>query len=317
MAASLGLLSIGTDTGGSVRHPAANCNLVGLRATFGRVSRHGVLAPAWSYDQAGPLTKTVEDNALAAQTLSAFDPKDPVSVNAPAPDYLSGLRSGARGVRVGVPSDRWIWERETEEVEELVREAIGVLEGLGCRVSRVSLPLAAETRAAHFKISLPESCVYWTRNFSAETIEGWPEVRQGIEQGREQPFAEYLAGLEQSAVIGQELAAAFREVDVIALPTGGTLNDRCDADTAVIRGREVPARSRAVYINGMASLAGTPAISVPCGFAVDNRLPVGLQLMGRRMEEGLLFRTAYAYEQATGWYLRRPPIEETVGRLPE
>ncbi|MCZ6867336.1 MAG: amidase [Chloroflexi bacterium] len=308
VAASLGLLSMGTDTGGSVRHPASNCNLVGLRATFGRISRRGVLAPSWTHDQAGPLTKTVEDNALASQVLAVFDPKDPISIDEPRSDYLSSLRDGIKGVRVGVPVDRWIWERETEEVESLVRQAIGVLEELGAEVHQVAMPLAAETRATHFKISLPESYVYWTEHFSKEDLEGWPEIRPSLEEGKDQPFSEYLHGLHKAATIRQELDGVLREVDVIAMPTGSTLNDRCDATMAVIRGKEVPARSRAVYLNGLASLAGTPALSVPCGFAVDNRLPVGFQLMGRKLEEALLFRAAYAYEQATEWHLKHPFI---------
>ena len=309
VAASLGLLSMGTDTGGSVRHPASSCNLVGLRATFGRISRHGVLAPSWTFDQAGPLTKTVEDNALASQALAVFDPLDPVSVDRPVEDYISTMRDGVKGMRIGVPVDRWIWERETEEVEDLVREAIDVLQRLGAQVRQVAMPLAADTRATHFKISLPESFVYWTENFSSETLEGWLEIKPSIEAGSKQPFSEYIDGLRQAAVIRREVEAALSDVDVIATPTGSTLNDRFDAVTAVIRGKEVPARSRAVYINGIASLMGMPALSVPCGFAVNNRLPVGLQLMAQKLGEGQLFKAAYAYQQATEWHLRRPPLD--------
>ena len=173
VAAGLGLLSIGTDTGGSVRHPASSCNLVGIRATFGRISRHGVLAPSWTHDQAGPLTRTVEDNALVMETLGRFDPLDPVSVERPAEKFTESLAEGVKGLRIGVPTDRWLWEREIEEVEDLVRAAIGVLEELGASVREVSLPLAAENRAVHFKLSQPESYVYWTNNFSREILEGW------------------------------------------------------------------------------------------------------------------------------------------------
>ena len=308
VAASLGLVSIGTDTGGSVRHPASNCNLVGLRATFGRISRHGVLAPSWSFDQAGPLTKTVEDNAIVTQLLSVFDPKDPVSVYDEKPDHISCLRKGVKDVRVGIPVDRWIWERETEETEFLVRQAVEVLEKLGAKVQEVALPLAAESRETHFRITRPQAYAYWTETFSQVDLDGWPEIRSSLESGREQPFAEYLDGHRKAAIICQELAGVFRDVDVLAMPTGSTLNDDCQASTTLLRGRRIPARSRAVYLNGLASLSGTPAISVPCGFAVDNRLPVGLQLMGREMEEALLFRIAYTYERACEWYSRHPVI---------
>ncbi len=309
VAAGLGLLSIGTDTGGSVRHPASSCNLVGIRATFGRISRHGVLAPSWSHDQAGPLTRTVADNALAMETLARFDPLDPVSVERPPEKFSELMKGDVKGLRIGVPADRWLWEREIEEVEELVRSAIGVLERLGATVREVSLPLASENRAVHFKLSQPESYVYWTSNFSEVILEGWEEIRPGIESGKNQPFAVYMEGQREAARIRQEVEAALSEVDVIATPTGSTLGDECDASTAVIRGREVPARSRAVYINGIASLMGMPAISVPCGFALGDRMPVGLQLMGPKFSEGLLFRAANAYQQATGWHERYPSLE--------
>ena len=312
VAAGLGLLSIGTDTGGSVRHPASSCNLVGIRATFGRVSRHGVLAPSWSHDQAGPLTRTVTDNALVMETLAQFDPLDPISVERPTEKFSELMKGGVEGLRIGVPKDRWLWERETEEVEKLVRMAIGVLEGLGAAVREVSLPLASENRAVHFKLSQPESYVYWTSFFGEEVMEEWEVMRAGMESGKSQPFAVYMEGQQAAARIRQEVNAALSEVDVIATPTGSTLGDKCDATTAVIRGREVPARSRAVYINGIASLTGMPAISVPCGFALRDRMPVGLQLMGPKFSEGMLYRLANAYEQATEWHERVPDIESQI-----
>ena len=232
-----------------------------------------------------------------------------MSVDRPVEDYISTMRDGVKGMTIGVPVDRWIWERETEEVEDLVREAIDVLQRLGAQVRQVAMPLAADTRATHFKISQPESFVYWTKNFSSETLEAWLEIKPSIEAGRKQPFSEYIDGLREAAVIRREVEAALSDVDVIATPTGSTLNDRFDAVTAVIRGKEVPARSRAVYINGIASLMGMPALSVPCGFAVNNRLPVGLQLMAQKLGEGQLFKAAYAYQQATEWHLRRPPLD--------
>ena len=209
VAAGLGLLSIGTDTGGSVRHPASSCNLVGIRATFGRISRHGVLAPSWTHDQAGPLTRTVEDNALVMETLARFDPLDPVSVERPAEKFTESLAEGVKGLRIGIPTDRWLWEREIEEVEEMVRAAIGVLEGLGASVREVSLPLSAENRAVHFKLSQPESYVYWTNNFSREILEGWDEIRPGIESGKRQPFAVYMEGSGRPPASGRRWRRRF------------------------------------------------------------------------------------------------------------
>jgi aspartyl-tRNA(Asn)/glutamyl-tRNA(Gln) amidotransferase subunit A len=134
------------------------------------------------------------------------------------------------------------------------------------------------------------------------------EVHPQLERGDEQTFAEYIHAQQKRMAIRQEVVAVLQTVDAIAMPTGSTIGDRWDATTAVIRGREVPARSRAVYLNGMASQTGLPAISVPCGFAKEGRFPVGMQLIGRDLDEALLLRLAYAYEQATDWHKRRPPI---------
>lgn len=306
VAASLCLLSIGSDTGGSVRHPASNCGLVGMKATFGRISRFGIWAASWSTDQAGPLTKTVEDNALALQTLAGYDPKDPVTIHAPVPDYRSTMRDGIRGLRVGLPVDHWVWKQWVDEDEEdAVRKAVDVLEELGADVHEVALPLSVGSRENSLVAEAP---VYFEDNFSKEDLEEWHELHPQLERGRQQTFAEYIHGQNKRAAIRQEITGVLTQVDVIAMPTGSTIGDKAEAATAVIRGRELPARSRAVYLNGMASQAGVPALSVLCGFAKEGRFPVGLQLIGRDLDEALLYRVAYSYEQATEWHMRHPSL---------
>ena len=138
----------------------------------------------------------------------------------------------------------------------------------------------------------------------------WVELHPQLERGDSQTFAEYLHGQHKRMAIRQEVVAVLQGVDAIAMPTGSTIGDRWDADTATIRGRTVPARSRAVYLNGLGSQTGLPAISIPCGFAKEGRFPVGLQLVGRDLDEALLLRLAYAYEQATDWHKARPPLPE-------
>lgn len=308
VAASMGLLSMGTDTGGSVRHPAGMCNLVGMKATFGRISRFGVLAPSWRADQAGPLTKTVTDCALAMNVLAGYDPQDLISINEPTPDYSSFLGGDLKGVRIGVPTDRWLWEREVEDIEVLVREAVKVLAGLGAEIVEVSLAKAANCRPTSFAINRPEAAVYWTEKFGEEVLQGWHEIYPGVLQGRQATFTDFLHAQYTAAEIEQELVAALKQCDLLAFPTGSTHGDQADATTAIIRGKEVPARSRAVYLNGLASLTGYPAMSVPCGFAPSDGMPVGLQISGRRLEEGLMLQAAYAYEQATDWHKRFPAL---------
>jgi aspartyl-tRNA(Asn)/glutamyl-tRNA(Gln) amidotransferase subunit A len=308
VAASLGLASIGTDTGGSVRHPASNSGVVGMKATFGRISRFGVWASSWSTDQAGPLTKTVEDNALLLEILGEYDPLDPVSLNEARYAYRANLSAGIQGLRIGVPVDDWVWtEWLSEEEEQVVRDALQVIETLGAALIEIHLPRAAEARAILSEL-VCEKPVYLDDHFTPEQIETWPEHHDTRERGRTQPFADYLHAQQQRAMICQEAIAALKQVDVIAMPTGSTFGDEWNAEMVVIRGRQRTARSRAVYRNGLASLTGHPALSVPCGFGLHDTFPIGLMLQGRPLEEALLYRVAYAYEQATEWHKRHPPF---------
>ena len=306
VASGMGLLSIGTDTGGSVRHPASNCGVVGFKATFGRISRFGVWATSWTTDQAGPITKTVEDNAIAMECLAVHDPKDLVSLNLESSEYRSGVMGGVGGLKIGLPVDSWVWkEWINQDEEDAVRTAVGVLEELGAEIVELSLPLAYEAR----NNSLAAEGAVWLRdNFSDDALQEWEELHTQLERGETQSFTEYLHGQQKRMAIRQEAIAALQRVDAIVMPTGNTIGDKWDAITANIRGRDVPARSRAVYLNGMASQAGLPAISIPCGFAKEERFPVGLQLVGRDLEEALVLRVAYAYEQATPWHQQHPPV---------
>lgn len=309
VAASLGFASIGTDTGGSVRHPASNSGLVGMKASFGRISRFGVWASSWTSDQAGPLTRTVEDNALLLELLGVHDPKDPVSLNVPREAYRAGMRDGIAGVRIGVPVDDWIWKEWLgEEEEAVVRNALDVLASLGACLMDVELPRTAQGRAVLHVLTASEAQVYLEDNYTPAQIADWPEWHPRLTQGRSQSFADYLHAQQQRALICQEVATVLRHVDLIAMPTGSTFGDDWDADTVVIRGRVAPARSRAVYRNAMASLTGHPEISVPCGFGLNDTMPIGLMLHGGALQEALLYRVAHAYEQATPWHKRHPQL---------
>ena len=306
VASGMGLLSMGTDTGGSVRHPASNCGLVGFKATFGRISRYGVWATSWSTDQAGPITKTVEDNAIAMETLAAYDPNDLVSINLEGSQYRSGMGDGIRGLRIGLPVDSWVWKDWiNQDEEDAVRKAVGVLEELGGVIVDVAIPLAYEARNNSIAA---EGSVWLRDNFPDDILREWEELHPALERGDNQSFADYLHGQHKRMAIRQEAIAVLKQVDVIAMPTGSTIGDKWDATTATIRGKTVPARSRAAYLNSMASQTGLPAISIFCGFAKDERYPVGLQLVGRDLDEALLLRLAYAYEQAAGWHKMHPPV---------
>ena len=172
--------------------------------------------------------------------------------------------------------------------------------------SAIRLPRAAAGRATLRSLMASETPIYLDDNFTPEQIAAWPEWHSRLEEGRAQSFADYLHAQHARASIHQEMNDVLREVDVIAMPTGSTFGDAWNAETTTIRGREVPARSRAVYRNATASLSGQPALSVPCGFGLGDRLPVGLMLQGRPMDEGLLYRIGHAYEGATQWHTRYP-----------
>ena len=306
VAAGIGLFSIGSDTGGSVRHPASNCGLIGMKATFGRISRFGVWASSWTSDQAGPLCKTSEDCAILMEVLACYDPKDLVSLNLPRSRYRLSLRRGINGLRIGVPRDNWVWKEWINEDEETaVRKAIGVLEELGAEIVEVSMPLAEGARSNSLAA---EASVWLEDNFSKEILEGWWELHPQIERGRKQTVDDYVHGLHKRAAIRQEIVDILTKVDLVAMPTGNTIADRWDATTASIRGRTVPARSRAAYLNGLASQAGVPALSIPCGFAKGGKFPVGLQLVGRDVDERIILRVAHAYQEATKWHKKRPSI---------
>ena len=308
VAASTSLGSIGTDTGGSVRHPGSNSNLVALRPTHGRISGFGVHASSVTTDQAGPLTKTVEDNAIMLEILGVYDPKDPISINEPRYDYRSGIQDGIKGLRIGVPVDDWVWKDWlSEEEEKICRKAISALEELGASVIEVALPRAANARSNSFSSRAPGALIY-TDSFTKEQLEAWPEVNAGLEEAMKESTVDYLRLLQHRALIKQEANEVLRKVDVIAMPTGSTYGDAWDANTVVIRGKTVQARSRAVYRNALASICGHPAVSVPCGFGHNDTWPIGLMLQAKPLEEALLYRAAYAYEQATEWHLRHPSI---------
>ena len=308
VASGMGFVSLGTDTGGSVRHPAANCNLVGFRLSTGMISRFGVIHPSWMSDQAGPLCRTVEDCSTVSTILAGYDPNDPISLPYPVPDYNSYLSGTLTQLKVGIPVDRWLWNWESEEVENIVRTAISCLSKLGAELIPINLPRNEEGWDAHFKITLPELACYYQDNFSASELEQWPEISGRIAAGKNQTFSDYYHAQQVADGIRQEVELAFQDVDLIVMPTGANIGVRGDAETIIIRGQEVSTKSKAVHINNIAAMTGCPAISVPCGFTSENKLPVGLQIIGRRFAEPTVLQAAFAYEQANQWYKEHPKL---------
>ena len=308
VAASMGLVSIGSDTGGSVRIPAAWCGVVGLRGTFGLISRHKLFGPSWSFDQAGPLAKTVEDTALTLQALAVHDADDPVSLPGPFPDYRGALDGQIEGVRVGV-LEEFVGSVCTEEVEMAVRRAALVLSDLGAEVVEVSIAGAAGVSDIHNTIVEPESAVYYRETFPPERLARIDaDMTARLERGAAVSMSEYLDAQRRLSLLKREVGRVMREVDVVIAPTSLTtaLKVKETRGMTEVRGRQVSAGSLSLAVTAIASDVGMPAISVPCGFG-EGPLPIGLHIMGRHREEELVLRVAHAYEQQTGWYRFRPP----------
>ena len=309
VASSMGLVSIGSDTGGSVRIPAAWTGVVGLRGTFGLISRHNLFGPSWSFDQAGPLAKTVEDTALTLQALAVHDPEDPVSLRRPFPDYREALRGGIEGVKVGV-LEEFTGSGCTEEVERAVRRAVAALSDMGAEVEEVSIAGAAGVSDIHNTIVEPESAVYYREAFPPERMARIDDdMKLRLERGAAIPMADYLDAQRRLALLKREVARVMRKVDVVVSPTTLTtaLKVPETRGTTMVRGREVSAGSLSLTCTAIASDAGLPAISIPCGFG-EGPLPIGLHIMGRHREEELVLRVAHAYEQETGWHRFKPSL---------
>ncbi|HET8943909.1 MAG TPA: amidase [Dehalococcoidia bacterium] len=294
------LAALGTDTGGSIRIPASLCGVTGIKPTFGRVSRRGVIPLSWSLDHVGPLTRCVEDAAIVLQTIAGYDPDDASSSTEPVSDYTVGLRDGVGGLRVGVPGE-FFFDNVDPEVEAAVRAAIGVLEGQGASVSEVSLPLVAEAPAAVTAIMLPEALAYHRKWMDERPDDYGEDVRYRLELGatflavhhvQAQRFREMIAGRWRDEV--------FSKVDLLAMPA--TM-----APAFPIERSDLSVTFSLIRNTNPLNLLGVPAISVPCGFTASG-LPIGLQLAGRWWDESTVLRAAFAYEQATDWHKRAPPV---------
>jgi len=308
--------SLGTDTGGSIREPASFCGIVGLKPTYGRVSRYGVVAFASSCDQVGPMTRTVKDNAILLNILAGHDEHDMTSSTLPVPDYTQDLDKGVQGLRIGLPK-QFFNDKLVGEVRASLDEAIAKYQSLGATIVEVDLPSIDTALAVYYVLTSAEATSNLSRfdgikygkradsyddlidlYFKSRTQGFGKEVKRRIMLGNYVLSSGYFDAFYRKAkkvqvVIKQEFAKAFEQCDVILSPTTGT--------TAFKLG-EKSMDPVAMYLTDIytvpVNIAGIPAISIPCG--VDsNGLPVGMQLMGKHFDESMLYRVAYAYEQAT------------------
>ena len=332
VAAGMAPIALGSDTGGSIRQPAAFCGVVGLKPTYGRVSRYGLVAFASSLDQIGPFARTVRDAAAVLQTIAGHDPLDSTSLADPVPDYLTDLDEPLAGLRVGVVADHFDVGLD-QEVADAVKGAIEQYRALGAEVVDVALPHSKYSVATYYLIAPSEASSNLARYDGVHyghRAETFGSLEQMYERSRGEGFGDevkrrimlgtyalssgyydafYLKAMQVRRLIQQDYAAAFARCDVIASPVTPT--------TAFAIG-ELADDPLAMYLSDVytisANLAGVPALSLPCGFA--RGLPIGLQLLGPALSEPTLLRAARMYEAATDWHARVPPLQDQTGIMP-
>jgi aspartyl-tRNA(Asn)/glutamyl-tRNA(Gln) amidotransferase subunit A len=305
LAAGLATLSLGTDTGGSIRNPAARCGVVGLKPTYGRVSRHGVTPLAWTLDHAGPMARTVRDAARLLRVIAGFDPRDPSSAREDVADYETTLGGGSlRGLRFAVAPELLV--PIEPEVRAVFERALGHLESSGARRVEARLPSVPAMNIACEILIGAEAAVYHEENLRRPERRAQidPAVRMYATSGRFYLATDYVKAQRLRGQLQLELDTALREADVLVCPADPTLTPKV-GEAARLEGRE-----RMWFEYGtvnLGNLTGAPALSLPCGFTPDG-LPAGLQVYGRAFDEARLLSFAHAYEQSTEWHRRRPTL---------
>jgi aspartyl-tRNA(Asn)/glutamyl-tRNA(Gln) amidotransferase subunit A len=309
IAAGLCVASVGTDTGGSLRIPAAMCGIVGLKPTFGRVSKFGTVPLAPIFDHVGPLARSVTDAAILLGLLAGHDPLDTSSSTRRVEDYRAALRKPLGKFRLGRPHEHF-WDHLDVDVRRSIETAIQDLEKQGATVHEISLPHLGASIEAATNISLAQSrrCHEAAGYYPANAGEYSEEVRKRLEAGENVLAVQYLAALEVQSRMTAEFEAAFQDVDAIVAPTVPIPAPPIGAETVDADGRQLNVRAALVGMNRPANFTGHPAISVPCGFTRD-KLPVGLQLIGRRFDESTLLRIAFGYEREHPWSTRHPNLD--------
>ncbi len=299
--------SLGSDTGGSVRLPAAACGVVGLKPTAGLISRYGVMPRSWSQDTVGPLTRTVRDCARITSVIAGADLKDATCATAPVPDYEKALNGNIKGLRIGVPANHY-YEGATDEVRARMQTSLKVFRALGARISKVEVPDPAQLFLLSSAVSIAEASVIHRKWMRERPQDYSLYVRSRIEPGYHIPATAYLEALNLRAhYLDEFMREVYAKIDMLHMPvmvapppTIAETEPRAAGDVAGMVARITRNTRPTNYL-------GLPALSVPAGFS-GSGLPIAFQLMGRPFSESLLFRAAHLYQQATDWHVRVPTL---------
>ncbi len=298
--AELAYAAIGTDTAGSIREPAALCGCVGIKPTYGRVSSRGVIPLSTSLDHVGPLAATVEDAAIVLQAIAGYDPADITSADVPVADYVSALREGVKGLRVGVPRS-YFFDDLDAEVAAAMEHALAGLQSMGAEAREVQLDVPTDRM-----LQAAESYAYHAKNVAKSPELYQAETVRRIRSGEKVSAAEYIQRRREQDEARRNIRAIFGEVDVLVTPTM-PMPAPAIADLKASPDALRPAELRLLRNTRPFNVWGLPAISVPCGFTPGG-LPIGMQIAGAHWREDVVLRVAHAYEQATAWHKRRSSL---------
>jgi aspartyl-tRNA(Asn)/glutamyl-tRNA(Gln) amidotransferase subunit A len=287
--------ALGSDTGGSIRIPAALCGIVGMKPTFGRVSKYGVFPLCWTLDHVGSITRTVEDNALFLNAIAGYDPRDPYSVERATEDFARDLRRDIRGTVIGIPRD-FYFEHVDDKVEALVREAVGVFRSLGAEVREVSIPNLHETLEAQRLTLAAEAYAVHRERLKSEPEKYDDHVIERLLNGEDLEAYRYVEAQQRKLRSREEFVRVLGDVEVILTPSVPISATEIGQRQTSIGGHEEAVYSALTRFTGPTNLNGLPSLSVPCGFT-GSGLPTGLQLIGRPFDEANLYRFGHAYEE--------------------
>jgi len=298
--------ALGSDTGGSIRIPSSLCGLTGIKPTYGRVSRAGVLPLAWSLDHVGPMCRSAADCALMLGAMSGYDPRDPSTSVLPVPDYTAALTGQVKGLRIGLLRRVFLESAGTPQ-RQAVEAAVKTLETLGASVREVELPQMKYAAGAAAAVISAESYAYHEPWLKSRIAEYGPDVRERLLVGAFVSGADYLRGQRVRHLIRDEVDQVLGGLDVLIAPTLPIAAVPVGTREVEIDGRPYPVRPTLVRYTRPFNASGHPAASVPCGFTLDG-LPIGMQVIGRSFDEATVLRVADAYQRVTDWHSRRPPL---------
>ena len=306
VAACMASAALGTDTGGSIRIPAALCGIVGLKPTFGRVSRYGIVPLAASFDHVGPIARTVADIAVILRVIAGYDPRDEASIRKPVPNYALGLKKRLGRPCLGLPK-QYYFDDLDEEVRSAVETAAQQFQRLGVVLREISLPHLSESADLTTQAAFAEATSYHqlAGYFPDQADKYGQDVRERLEQGAKVLAIDYLKAFEIRRLLRNDFEDAFANVDAIVVPTVPISAPRTNEKYVEINSHREPVRSALIRLNRPQNVTGLPAITLPCGFTRTG-LPIGIQIIGRAFDENTLLRLAHAYEEGTQWHYLRP-----------